>query len=143
MVADLDRICHSARVLWVLEACRPPLSAIAPAFPTYTWPILPFTGATSLSGTSPYATSPFYDCSRGPTSPMYSPTSPALNFTSPGYSPTSPRYSPTSPLFSPSFLPTSPWFSLQSPSFSLTLPRYSPKSPLFSPVSPRCKYASQ
>ena len=93
----------------------------------------PFAGATSPMGTSPYATSPFYDHNRGATSPTYSPTSPALNLTSPGYSPTSPRYSPTSPSFSP----TSPRYSPQSPSFSPTSPRYSPTSPSFSPASPR------
>ncbi|KAI0757559.1 beta and beta-prime subunits of DNA dependent RNA-polymerase [Daedaleopsis nitida] len=93
----------------------------------------PFSGATSPMGTSPYATSPFYDHSRAATSPTYSPTSPALNLTSPGYSPTSPRYSPTSPSFSP----TSPRYSPQSPSFSPTSPRYSPTSPSFSPASPR------
>ena len=93
----------------------------------------PFAGATSPMGTSPYATSPFYDRSHGATSPTYSPTSPALNLTSPGYSPTSPRYSPTSPSFSP----TSPRYSPQSPSFSPTSPRYSPTSPSFSPASPR------
>ncbi|KAH9891211.1 beta and beta-prime subunits of DNA dependent RNA-polymerase [Cubamyces lactineus] len=93
----------------------------------------PFTGATSPMGTSPYATSPFFDRGHGATSPTYSPTSPALNLTSPGYSPTSPRYSPTSPSFSP----TSPRYSPQSPSFSPTSPRYSPTSPSFSPASPR------
>ena len=82
------------------------------------------------------ATSPFYDCNRGLTSPAYSPTSPALNLTSPGYSPTSPRYSPTSPSFSP----TSPRYSPQSPSLSLTSPRYSLTSPSFSPASGRCKH---
>ncbi|KIJ45198.1 hypothetical protein M422DRAFT_251383 [Sphaerobolus stellatus SS14] len=103
--------------------------------------------ATSPFGTSPYATSPFYDRG-GPTSPTYSPTSPRLNLgTSPGYSPTSPRYSPTSPTFSPtspryspqspSFSPTSPRYSPTSPSFSPTSPRYSPTSPAFSPTSPR------
>ncbi|KAH9949477.1 beta and beta-prime subunits of DNA dependent RNA-polymerase [Amylocystis lapponica] len=97
-------------------------------------PASPFGGATSPFGTSPFAaTSPFFDRSRGPTSPTYSPTSPALNLTSPGYSPTSPRYSPTSPSFSP----TSPRYSPQSPSFSPTSPRYSPTSPSFSPASPR------
>ena len=49
----------------------------------------PLAGATSPMGTSPYAMSPFYNHSRGATSPTYSPTSPALNLTSPGYSPTS------------------------------------------------------
>ncbi|KDQ53026.1 hypothetical protein JAAARDRAFT_197811 [Jaapia argillacea MUCL 33604] len=105
-------------------------------------PPSPYGGATSPFGASPYATSPFYDRSRGPTSPTYSPTSPALNLTSPGYSPTSPRYSPTSPSFSP----TSPRYSPQSPSFSPTSPRYSPTSPSFSPASPRyspSKYHSQ
>lgn len=96
-------------------------------------PQSPYGGATSPFGTSPYASSPFYDRSRGATSPTYSPTSPALNLTSPGYSPTSPRYSPTSPSFSP----TSPRYSPQSPSFSPTSPRYSPTSPSFSPASPR------
>ncbi|EIN13283.1 beta and beta-prime subunits of DNA dependent RNA-polymerase [Punctularia strigosozonata HHB-11173 SS5] len=96
-------------------------------------PQSPFAGATSPFGTSPYATSPFYDRGAAPTSPTYSPTSPALNLTSPSYSPTSPRYSPTSPSFSP----TSPRYSPQSPSFSPTSPRYSPTSPSFSPASPR------
>lgn len=122
---------------------------MSPAAPTYSpsspnvySPVSPYVpaqspfGATSPFGTSPYATSPFYDRGRGgATSPTYSPTSPALNLTSPGYSPTSPRYSPTSPSFSP----TSPHYSPQSPSFSPTSPRYSPTSPSFSPASPRCK----
>ena len=108
-------------------------NAYSPTSPSFV-PQSPFGGATSPFGTSPYATSPFYDRSRGPTSPTYSPTSPALNLTSPGYSPTSPRYSPTSPSFSP----TSPRYSPQSPSFSPTSPRYSPTSPSFSPASPRC-----
>ena len=101
-------------------------------------PQSPFGAPTSPFGTSPYATSPFYDRGGrgGPTSPTYSPTSPTLNLTSPGYSPTSPRYSPTSPSFSP----TSPRYSPQSPSFSPTSPRYSPTSPSFSPASPRCTY---
>ena len=103
-----------------------------PTSPSFV-PQSPFGGATSPFGPSPYATSPFYDHRRGPTSPTYSPTSP--HFTSPGYSPTSPRYSPTSPSFSP----TSPRYSPQSPSFSPTSPRYSPTSPSFSPASPRCK----
>lgn len=107
-------------------------NAYSPTSPSFV-PQSPFAGATSPFGTSPYATSPFYDRSRGPTSPTYSPTSPALNLTSPGYSPTSPRYSPTSPSFSP----TSPRYSPQSPSFSPTSPRYSPTSPSFSPTSPR------
>ena len=81
--------------------------------------------------------SPFYDCSRGPTSPTYFPMSPALNLTSLGYSPTSPQYSPTSPSFSP----MSPWYSPQSPSFSPTSPHYSPISPSFSPASPQCIYS--
>ncbi|KAI6107391.1 DNA-directed RNA polymerase II, subunit 1 [Pisolithus croceorrhizus] len=81
-------------------------------------PQSPYGGATSPFGTSPYASSPFYDRSRGATSPTYSPT---------------PRYSPTSPSFSP----TSPRYSPQSPSFSPTSPRYSPTSPSFSPASPR------
>ena len=51
-----------------------------------------FNDAMSPFGMSPYATSLFYDRSRGPTSPTYSPTSPGLNLTSLGYSPTSPRY---------------------------------------------------
>jgi DNA-directed RNA polymerase II subunit RPB1 len=119
---------------------------MSPAAPTYSpsspnvySPVSPYVpaqspfGATSPFGTSPYATSPFYDRGRGATSPTYSPTSPALNLTSPGYSPTSPRYSPTSPSFSP----TSPRYSPQSPSFSPTSPRYSPTSPSFSPASPR------
>ena len=110
-------------------------NAYSPTSPSFV-PQSPFGGATSPFGTSPYATSPFYDRSRGPTSPTYSPTSPALNLTSPGYSPTSPRYSPTSPSFSP----TSPRYSPQSPSFSPTSPRYSPTSPSFSPASPRCMY---
>jgi len=109
-------------------------NAYTPTSPSFV-PQSPFGGAASPFGTSPYATSPFYDRSRGPTSPTYSPTSPALNLTSPGYSPTSPRYSPTSPSFSP----TSPRYSPQSPSFSPTSPRYSPTSPSFSPASPRCK----
>ena len=109
-------------------------NAYSPTSPSFV-PQSPFGGATSPFGTSPYATSPFYDRSRGPTSPTYSPTSPALNLTSPGYSPTSPRYSPTSPSFSP----TSPRYSPQSPSFSPTSPRYSPTSPSFSPTSPRCR----
>ncbi|KAF8737375.1 hypothetical protein AX14_012969 [Amanita brunnescens Koide BX004] len=104
----------------------------SPTSPSF-MPTSPFAGATSPFGTSPYATSPFYDRARGPTSPTYSPTSPALNLTSPSYSPTSPRYSPTSPSFSP----TSPRYSPQSPSFSPTSPRYSPTSPSFSPASPR------
>jgi DNA-directed RNA polymerase II subunit RPB1 len=108
-------------------------NAYSPTSPAYV-PQSPYTGATSPFGTSPYASSPFYDRGRGPTSPTYSPTSPALNLTSPGYSPTSPRYSPTSPSFSP----TSPRYSPQSPSFSPTSPRYSPTSPSFSPASPRC-----
>ena len=112
-------------------------NAYSPTSPSFV-PQSPFGGATSPFGTSPYATSPFYDRSRGPTSPTYSPTSPALNLTSPGYSPTSPRYSPTSPSFSP----TSPRYSPQSPSFSPTSPRYSPTSPSFSPASPRCMYSS-
>ncbi len=113
-------------------------------------PTSPFGGATSPFGTSPIATSPYYDRRAGATSPTYSPTSPALNLTSPGYSPTSPRYSPTSPSFSPasprysptspSFSPTSPRYSPQSPSFSPTSPRYSPTSPTFSPASPQCEY---
>ncbi|KAJ8509443.1 hypothetical protein ONZ45_g8381 [Pleurotus djamor] len=107
-------------------------NAYSPTSPSFA-PQSPFTSATSPFGTSPYATSPFYDRSRGATSPTYSPTSPALNLTSPGYSPTSPRYSPTSPSFSP----TSPRYSPQSPSFSPTSPRYSPTSPSFSPTSPR------
>ncbi|KIM39097.1 hypothetical protein M413DRAFT_447445 [Hebeloma cylindrosporum] len=107
-------------------------NAYTPTSPSFV-PQSPFGGAASPFGTSPYATSPFYDRSRGPTSPTYSPTSPALNLTSPGYSPTSPRYSPTSPSFSP----TSPRYSPQSPSFSPTSPRYSPTSPSFSPASPR------
>ncbi|KAH0590072.1 DNA-directed RNA polymerase II subunit rpb1 [Termitomyces sp. J132] len=107
-------------------------NAYSPTSPSFV-PQSPYGGATSPFGTSPYATSPFYDRSRGPTSPTYSPTSPALNLTSPGYSPTSPRYSPTSPSFSP----TSPRYSPQSPSFSPTSPRYSPTSPSFSPTSPR------
>ncbi|KAF8170369.1 hypothetical protein BJ912DRAFT_1148858 [Pholiota molesta] len=107
-------------------------NAYTPTSPSFV-PQSPFGGATSPFGASPYATSPFYDRSRGPTSPTYSPTSPALNLTSPGYSPTSPRYSPTSPSFSP----TSPRYSPQSPSFSPTSPRYSPTSPSFSPASPR------
>ena len=111
-------------------------NAYSPTSPSFV-PQSPFGGATSPFGTSPYATSPFYDRSRGPTSPTYSPTSPALNLTSPGYSPTSPRYSPTSPSFSP----TSPRYSPQSPSFSPTSPRYSPTSPSFSPTSPRCMYS--
>ena len=111
-------------------------NAYSPTSPSFV-PQSPFGGATSPFGTSPYATSPFYDRSRGPTSPTYSPTSPALNLTSPGYSPTSPRYSPTSPSFSP----TSPRYSPQSPSFSPTSPRYSPTSPSFSPASPRCMYS--
>jgi len=111
-------------------------NAYSPTSPSFV-PQSPFGGATSPFGTSPYATSPFYDRSRGPTSPTYSPTSPALNLTSPGYSPTSPRYSPTSPSFSP----TSPRYSPQSPSFSPTSPRYSPTSPSFSPASPRCAYS--
>ncbi|KAF9466907.1 beta and beta-prime subunits of DNA dependent RNA-polymerase [Collybia nuda] len=106
-------------------------NAYSPTSPSFV-PQSPFGGAASPFGTSPYATSPFYD-RRGPTSPTYSPTSPALNLTSPGYSPTSPRYSPTSPSFSP----TSPRYSPQSPSFSPTSPRYSPTSPSFSPTSPR------
>ncbi|TFK38673.1 hypothetical protein BDQ12DRAFT_683152 [Crucibulum laeve] len=107
-------------------------NAYSPTSPKFV-PQSPFAGATSPFGASPYATSPFYDRGRGPTSPTYSPTSPALNLTSPGYSPTSPRYSPTSPSFSP----TSPRYSPQSPSFSPTSPRYSPTSPSFSPASPR------
>lgn len=107
-------------------------NAYSPTSPGYA-PQSPFAGAASPFGTSPYATSPFYDHSRGATSPTYSPTSPGLNLTSPGYSPTSPRYSPTSPSFSP----TSPRYSPQSPSFSPTSPRYSPTSPSFSPASPR------
>jgi DNA-directed RNA polymerase II subunit RPB1 len=113
-------------------------------------PTSPFGAATSPFGTSPLATSPYYDRRVGVTSPTYSPTSPALNLTSPGYSPTSPRYSPTSPSFSPasprysptspSFSPTSPRYSPQSPSFSPTSPRYSPTSPTFSPASPQCKF---
>lgn len=110
-------------------------NAYAPTSPSYV-PQSPFGAATSPFGASPYASSPFYDRSRGPTSPTYSPTSPTLNLTSPGYSPTSPRYSPTSPSFSP----TSPRYSPQSPSFSPTSPRYSPTSPSFSPASPRCEY---
>ena len=51
-----------------------------------------FDDAMSPFGTSPYATSLFYDRSRGLTSPTYSPMSPGLNLTSLGYSPTSPRY---------------------------------------------------
>jgi len=113
------------------------LNAYMPTSPSFV-PQSPFGGAASPFGTSPYATSPFYDRSRGPTSPTYSPTSPALNLTSPGYSPTSPRYSPTSPSFSP----TSPRYSPQSPSFSPTSPRYSPTSPSFSPASPRCKHSN-
>ncbi|KAJ7293955.1 DNA-directed RNA polymerase II, subunit 1, partial [Mycena rebaudengoi] len=104
----------------------------SPTSPGYV-PQSPFGGATSPFGTSPYATSPFYDRgARGPTSPTYSPTSPMI-LASPGYSPASPRYSPTSPSFSP----TSPRYSPQSPSFSPTSPRYSPTSPSFSPASPR------
>ena len=110
-------------------------NAYSPTSPSFV-PQSPYGGATSPFGTSPYATSPFYDRSRGPTSPTYSPTSPALNLTSPAYSPTSPRYSPTSPSFSP----TSPRYSPQSPSFSPTSPRYSPTSPSFSPASPRCAF---
>jgi DNA-directed RNA polymerase II subunit RPB1 len=109
----------------------------SPTSPGYI-PTSPFgMAATSPFGTSPFATSPFFDRSRaGPSSPTYSPTSPALNLTSPAFSPTSPRYSPTSPSFSP----TSPRYSPQSPSFSPTSPRYSPTSPSFSPTSPRCKH---
>ncbi|KAJ7451085.1 DNA-directed RNA polymerase II, subunit 1 [Mycena latifolia] len=104
----------------------------SPTSPGYV-PQSPFAGATSPFGTSPYATSPFYDRNaRGPTSPTYSPTSPMI-LPSPGYSPASPRYSPTSPSFSPA----SPRYSPQSPSFSPTSPRYSPTSPSFSPASPR------
>ncbi|KAK7040592.1 DNA-directed RNA polymerase subunit [Favolaschia claudopus] len=104
----------------------------SPTSPGYV-PQSPFGTATSPFGTSPFATSPFYDRSaRGPTSPTYSPTSPMI-LPSPGYSPASPRYSPTSPSFSP----TSPRYSPQSPSFSPTSPRYSPTSPSFSPASPR------
>ncbi|KAJ7151696.1 DNA-directed RNA polymerase II, subunit 1 [Mycena filopes] len=104
----------------------------SPTSPGYV-PQSPFGGATSPFGTSPYATSPFYDRSgRGPTSPTYSPSSPMI-LPSPGYSPASPRYSPTSPSFSPA----SPRYSPQSPSFSPTSPRYSPTSPSFSPASPR------
>ncbi|RDB18246.1 hypothetical protein Hypma_000605 [Hypsizygus marmoreus] len=66
----------------------------SPTSPSFV-PQSPFGRATSPFGTLPYATSPFYDCSRRPMSPTYSPTSPALNLTSPGYSPTSPCYSPT------------------------------------------------
>ncbi|KAL4260389.1 DNA-directed RNA polymerase subunit [Pleurotus pulmonarius] len=102
-------------------------NAYSPTSPSFV-PQSPFIGATSPFDISPYNTSPFYDRSRGATSPTYSPTSPALNLTSPSYSPTSPRqsYSPTSPRYSP-----------QSPSFSPTSPRYSPTSPSFSPASPR------
>ncbi|KAF9261934.1 beta and beta-prime subunits of DNA dependent RNA-polymerase [Marasmius fiardii PR-910] len=107
-------------------------NAYSPTSPGFV-PQSPFGGATSPFGTSPYATSPFYEPGRGATSPTYSPTSPAFNPTSPAYSPTSPRYSPTSPSFSP----TSPRYSPQSPSFSPTSPRYSPTSPSFSPASPR------
>ncbi|KAF7340222.1 DNA-directed RNA polymerase subunit [Mycena venus] len=65
----------------------------SPTSPGYV-PQSPFGGATSPFGTSPYATSPFYDRgARGPTSPTYSPTSPMI-LPSPGYSPASPRYSP-------------------------------------------------
>ncbi|KAJ6573844.1 DNA-directed RNA polymerase II, subunit 1 [Mycena vulgaris] len=105
----------------------------SPTSPGYV-PQSPFGGATSPFGTSPYATSPFYDRNArgGPTSPTYSPTSPMI-LPSPGYSPASPRYSPTSPSFSPA----SPRYSPQSPSFSPTSPRYSPTSPSFSPASPR------
>ncbi|KAF8584960.1 beta and beta-prime subunits of DNA dependent RNA-polymerase [Ramaria rubella] len=131
-----------------------PGPAYSPSSPNAYSPTSPYVpqspfgaAATSPFGASPYATSPFYDRGRGPTSPTYSPTSPALNLTSPGYSPTSPRYSPTSPSFSPtspryspqspSFSPTSPRYSPTSPSFSPTSPRYSPTSPSFSPASPR------
>ena len=92
-----------------------------------------FGGATSLFGTSLYATSPFLDRSRSATSLTYSPTSPALNLTSPGYSPTSPQYSP----MSPSILPTSSRYTSQSPSFSPASPRYSPTSPMGLPSMPR------
>lgn len=104
-------------------------------------PTSPFGAAASPYGTSPFATSPFFDRSRANgTSPAYSPTSPILNLTSPAFSPTSPAFSPTSPRYSPtspSFSPTSPRYSPQSPSFSPTSPRYSPTSPSFSPTSPR------
>src|SRR3984957_21349810 len=119
---------------WVPEPLMSP-NAYSPSSPGFV-PQSPFGGATSPFGTSPYATSPFYDRARGVTSPTYSPTSPGLNLSSPGYSPTSPRYSPTSPSFSP----TSPRYSPQSPSFSPTSPRYSPTSPSFSPASPRCRF---
>lgn len=116
-------------------------NAYTPTSPGYV-PQSPFVGATSPFQTSPYATSPFYDPSRGATSPTYSPTSPALGFTptSPHYSPTSPAFSPTSPTYSPqspSFSPTSPKYSPTSPSFSPASPRYSPTSPAFSPSSPK------
>jgi DNA-directed RNA polymerase II subunit RPB1 len=62
-------------------------NAYTPTSPSLA-PQSPFGGTTSPFRTSPYATSPFFDRSRGPTSSTYSPTSPALNLTSPGYSPT-------------------------------------------------------
>jgi DNA-directed RNA polymerase II subunit RPB1 len=113
----------------------PAAHTYSPSSPNVYSPVSPYIPAQSPFGTSPYATSPFYDRGHDATSPTYSPTSPALNFPSPGYSPTSPRYSPTSPSFSP----TSPCYNPQSPSFSPTSPWYSPTSPSFSPASPRCK----
>ncbi|KAH0584270.1 hypothetical protein H2248_009819 [Termitomyces sp. 'cryptogamus'] len=59
--------------------------AYSPTSPSF-MPQSPYGGATSPFRTSPYATYPSYDCSRGPTSPTYSSTSPELNLTSPGYS---------------------------------------------------------
>ncbi|KAJ6577080.1 DNA-directed RNA polymerase II, subunit 1 [Mycena sp. CBHHK59/15] len=129
----------------------------SPTSPGYV-PQSPFGGATSPFGTSPYATSPFYDRgARGPTSPTYSPTSPMI-LPSPGYSPASPRYSPTSPSFSPAspryspqsppsfspasprspaqLSPTSPKYSPTSPMASPSSPKYSPTSPTYSPASP-------
>ncbi|KAJ2926883.1 hypothetical protein H1R20_g10219, partial [Candolleomyces eurysporus] len=109
-------------------------NAYSPTSPSFI-PRSPY-GAPTSPFASAYVTSPFYDRTRGATSPAYSPTSPALNLaTSPTYSPTSPaHYSPTSPTYSP----TSPQYSPTSPGLSPTSPaRYSPASPTYSPTSPK------
>ena len=90
--------------------------------------------------------SPFYNHSRGPTSPAYSPAyspmSPALNLRSPGYSSITPQYSHTSPSFSPTFhVHLSPFYdhsrgTTMSPALNFTSPRYSSISPQYSHTSP-------
>jgi DNA-directed RNA polymerase II subunit RPB1 len=91
-----------------------------PSSPGYS-PMSPF-APTSLYGTSPFATSLYFN--RSWNSGTY-PASPILNLTSPAFSPTLPAFSPTSPRYL-----------LTSPSFSPTSPQYSPTSPRYSPTSP-------